>query len=56
MLLGIGAEVAGEQPDQRADAELADQRLGDMAAADMGDFVGEDAGQRLGIGLGDRAA
>ena len=38
----------------RADAELADQRFGDMTPVDMGDFMREDAGERIGIGLGDR--
>ncbi len=53
-LLGVRADVAGEQSDERADPELADQRLGHVAAADVRDFVRQDARERLGIGLGDR--
>ncbi len=48
-LLGIGADAAGEQADQRADAELADQGLGDVAAADVGDLVRDDPGQLVGL-------
>ena len=40
-LLGISAEIAGEQADERADPELAQQGFGDMAPADVRDFVRE---------------
>ena len=48
-LLCIGADVAGEQADQGADAELADQRLGHVTAADVRDLMRHDPGQRVGI-------